>query len=424
MLWGISVWFALLALWAIVAKLDIVAVAPGRLVPQSYLKIVQPAVSGIVRELLVREGDEVQAGQVLLRLDATETKADQAAIERELAIQKMQLRRIDAELQHQPLRQQSDDDAELLAQALAQYRAHRQTYLHARTQQRAALERSDRELAAAREMVRKLELTLPSYERSAQAYESLATRNLVGALQAEEVRRGAIENRQNLQAARATVAGLESAVSESGHRLALLASEYQSELQGERVQTISRIGQLEQQRIKVNYQQRNLELRAPQAGRVKELATTTLGAVVQPGTVLVSLVPRHEPLLAEVMIENQDIGFVRPGHAVRLKLATYPFQRYGMLDGVVKTVIADSQPRATAEPGVDLRGKTESGVASTMSFKATIELADQALTANGVRLPLAAGMQLSAEIIEGRRTVLEYLLSPLRRGISEAGMER
>ena len=152
MLWGISVWFALLALWAIVAKLDIVAVAPGRLVPQSYLKIVQPAVSGIVRELLVREGDEVQAGQVLLRLDATETKADQAAIERELAIQKMQLRRIDAELQHQPLRQQSDDDAELLAQALAQYRAHRQTYLHARTQQRAALERSDRELAAAREI--------------------------------------------------------------------------------------------------------------------------------------------------------------------------------------------------------------------------------------------------------------------------------
>ena len=122
-------WFALLALWAIVAKLDIVAVAPGRLVPQSYLKIVQPAVSGIVRELLVREGDEVQAGQVLLRLDATETKADQAAIERELAIQKMQLRRIDAELQHQPLRQQSDDDAELLAQALAQYRALRQTYL-------------------------------------------------------------------------------------------------------------------------------------------------------------------------------------------------------------------------------------------------------------------------------------------------------
>ncbi len=81
-------------------------------------------------------------------------------------------------------------------------------------------------------------------------------------------------------------------MSESGQRLALLASEYQSQLQAERVQTISTIGQLEQQRIKVDYQQRNLELRAPQAGRVKTLATTTLGAVVQPGTVLVSLVPR------------------------------------------------------------------------------------------------------------------------------------
>ncbi len=113
-----------------------------------------------------------------------------------------------------------------------------------------------------------------------------------------------------------------------------------------------------------------------------------------------------------------------PGHAVRLKFATYPFQRYGTLDGVVKTVIADSQAQEAQTPGGQTSEKTESGVASSLSFKATIELADQVLTSNGVRLPLAAGMQLSAEIIEGQRTVLQYLLSPLRRVISEAGMER
>ena len=423
-LWVIAALFALLGLWALVAKLDIVAVAPGRLVPQGYLKTVQPAVAGIVRELLVREGDAVGAGQVLVRLDPTETKADREAIERELALRKIQLRRIDAELQQQPLEPQNGDDPELFAPAVAQYRARREAHLHARTQQRAAQGRSEKELAAAREMVRKLEMTLPSHERSAQAYESLAARNLVGVLQSEEVRRAAIENRQNLQAGRATVAGLEAAVSESAQRLALLSSEYQSQLQTERVQTISTIGQLEQQRIKVDYQQRNLELRAPQAGRVKTLATTTLGAVVQPGTVLLSLVPRYEPLLAEVMIENQDIGFVRPGHAVRLKFATYPFQRYGTLAGVVKTVIADSQAQELHAPGGQASEKTESGVASSLSFKATIELADQVLIANGVRLPLAAGMELSAEIIEGQRTVLQYLLSPLRRVISEAGMER
>ncbi len=87
----------------------------------------------------------------------------------------------------------------------------------------------------------------------------------------------------------------------------------------------------------------------PQAGIVKELATTTLGAVVQPGTVLLSLVPVDEPLLAEVAIENQDIGFVQPGQSVRLKLAAYQFQKYGMLEGIVKTISADAQSASQDE---------------------------------------------------------------------------
>ncbi len=123
------------------------------------------------------------------------------------------------------------------------------------------------------------------------------------------------------------------------------------------------------------------------------------------------------------MIENQDIGFIKPGQAVRLKLATYPFQRYGMLEGTVKTVIADSQTQNETNQTAD-ETTTESGAPSTLAFKATIELKQQALEANETKLPIAAGMQLSAEIVEGKRTVLQYLLSPVRRVVSEAGMER
>jgi hypothetical protein len=140
------------------------------------------------------------------------------------------------------------------------------------------------------------------------------------------------------------------------------------------------------------------------------MISTCGSARPEPGTVLVSLVPRNELLLAEVMIDDQDIGFVKPGQHVRLKLAAYPFQRYGMVDGVVKAVIADSQ--------------TQGGVASTMTFKATIELKQQSLMVNESLLPLAVGMQLSAEIVDGKRTVLQYLLSPVQRVASEAGMER
>lgn len=242
------------------------------------------------------------------------------------------------------------------------------------------------------------------------------------------MRRAAIENQQDLHAQTATVESLEATVTETDQKLAQLKSSYESDLQTVKIEALGKLTQLEQQQAKLKYQQRNLELKAPQAGRVKELATTTLGAVVQPGTVLVSLVPHDEPLLAEVMIENQDIGFVKPGQPVRLKLATYPFQRYGMIEGVVKTVIADSQSNAQSDNNDSGSSEsdaiTESGVTSTMSFKATIELKEQALKVGGTSFPLAAGMQLSAEIIEGRRTVLQYLLSPVKKVGSESGMER
>ena len=156
------------------------------------------------------------------------------------------------------------------------------------------------------------------------------------------------------------------------------------------------------------------------------MISTCGSARPEPGTVLVSLVPRNELLLAEVMIDNQDIGFVKAGQQVRLKLAAYPFQRYGMVDGVVKTVIADSQAQDGSQAGSEQseEAETESGVASTLTFKATIELKQQPLIVNESPLPLAAGMQLSAEIVEGKRTVLQYLLSPVQRVASEAGMER
>ena len=156
---------------------------------------------------------------------------------------------------------------------------------------------------------------------------------------------------------------------------------------------------------------------------MKDLATTTLGAVVQPGTVLLSLVPQGEPLMAEVSVENQDIGFVHEGQSVRVELAAYLFQKYGLMEGVVKTISADSTAASTGsgsashpEPGAE--------ASATRSFKALVQLHDQKLMTSHLVLPLAAGMQVSAEIMQGRRTVLEYLLSPVQRVTDEAGRER
>jgi HlyD family secretion protein len=422
---AIAVLLGILLIWSLLARLDIVAVAEGRLVPESYVKIVQPADAGIVREILVREGEKVSAGQVLVRLDPTENAADSTAVEHELAQEHLQLRRIDAELAGTPMTSSAGDDPALYAEAQAQYRSHRQALLDALAQEHQAGERAAKELVASRATERKLERTLPSYERTAAAYEKLASQQLVGTIQAEEQRRLATEQAQDLAAQQATVSSLEAAVGQSERRAAQLRSTYDSDLHALRVDTVQKVTQLEQQRAKLAYRQQNLELRAPQAGTVKELATTTVGAVVQPGTVLLSLVPANEPLRAEVAVQNQDIGFVRAGQRVRLKLATYPFQKYGMLDGTVQTVMADASGQIARGTTANTVGVSDASSQRDVSaYRAIVTLASQDMRARGALLPLAAGMQLTAEIVEDQRTVMEYLLSPVQRIASEAGRER
>lgn len=417
----VAVLFGLLLIWCMFAKLDIVAVAGGRLVPETYVKIVQPAEAGIVREILVEEGDTVQAGQVLLRLDPTENSLDSAAAQTELAMQRFQVRRIDAELASRPMQRLRTDDTALFAQVDRQHKANRRRFLDDVAQEQSALKRSSRELVAARELLEKVERTLPSYQRSARAYEELAANKLVGRLQADERTREALEKSQDVEAQRATVESLEAAVAQSERRIDRLQSTYESDLHAARVEAMGKVTQLEQMTAKLQLRREYLELRAPQDGTVKELATTTIGTVVEPGTVLLSLVPAREPLVAEVDVGNEDIGFVRAGQQVRLKLATYPFQKYGMIEGTVRTVSADS--RSSAQTAL-AESERDSGQGAPLTFKAIVELSSQQLSSPDVSLSLAAGMQLSAEIVEGRRTVLEYLLSPVRKVADEAGRER
>ncbi len=196
-------------------------------------------------------------------------------------------------------------------------------------------------------------------------------------------------------------------------KIASLSSNFRNQLQTERTEVMAQLAKLEQDSRKLNYKTGLLELRAPQAGVVKDVATTTLGAVVQPGMVLLTLVPKDEQLVAEVQIRNDDVGFVRQGQPVKLKVAAYPFQKYGLLEGHVKTIAADAQSGESGrQPAVQ-------------SYKAVVEMKGQALFADGTaRLKLESGMQVAAEIQQGRRSVMEYLVSPLQRTVQEAGRER
>ena len=423
-LWLMVALFVAVLAWASVGTLDIVAVAEGKLVPASYLKIVQPAEAGIAKEILVSEGQAVEAGQVLVRMDAVLQGADRHSVSTEYHTKRIALRRIDAELAGRPLARVKDDPPVLFAQALAQYTANRSAYENQLAMERSTLEKARHDLAAAEQVKAKLEQVLPHYRNQEAAYEKLGRDGFAGAIMVADKARERIEREQDLKsqletisAAKATILGIE-------QRIRQIAAEYQRLLQAERAETVAQLEKLAQELAKQEHRYQLLELKAPVAGIVKDLATHTAGTVVQPGTILMTLVPKDEALKAEVWVTNQDVGFVREAQTAKIKLAPYLFQKYGMLEGKVVHVSADAQDRPDGGTlSSDPSAKSDSARKGSI-YRTLVELKSQSLLFGGEALPLTPGMQVSAEINLGTRTVLEYLLSPVQKAFHEAARER
>lgn len=413
--------FALL-IWACFGKLDIVSSADGKLVPQTLVKIVQPAEAGVVRELKVQEGDMVRKDQILAVLDATMAGADTALASRELTLQRLQVRRMEAELAGREMRPEPDDPPLMFAAVQNQFLAHRRAFGDAIEQEQAQLTRYEHEHKSGLQVLAKLEQTVPIYGKSAQAYEQLKGQGFVSALAYDEKLRDFTEKQRDLDAQRATVASLAATISSQQKKLRQMQSAYESDLRKELADTTTRLRQLEADKEKSTYRESLLTLRAPQDGEIKDLATTTLGAVVQPGTVLMTLVPKDEQLYADVSVKNEDVGFVHIGDAARVKVATYPFQKYGMLEGTVVHVSVDATEDGSKSNVVEA---ARQDVNSMATYKARVRLNTQQLKdASGVTYALGAGMRVIAEIRYGERTVMEYLLSPVHGAVHDAGRER
>ena len=403
--------------WAWFAQLDIVAVAQGKIVPQSYLKILQPAESGIVREILVTDGQLVEAGQVLVRMDTQLSAADRSAVAHELKLRDLQLRRIDAELAGKALVRAPADDEALYQQVAAQYKARRAAYLDSLDTEKAILSKAQQELKVSQEMQGKLQRTVPIYREQAQGWERLANEGFAGRLMAMDRQRLYIESEQDLKAQAHNVESLRASIAQSEKRIAQVTSNYNQQLYNERLETIAQHHKLKQELEKHEHRFGLLELKAPQSGIVKDLATRTPGTVVAPGTILLTLVPHDEPLMAEVWIANPDAGFVRASQKARLKFSAYPFQKYGMLDGMVAQISADAHDK-TETSSVPARSPHDA------AYRALINLDTDYLILDGKHLKILPGMLVHAEIHLGTRSVLEYTLSPIQKVANEAGRER
>jgi hemolysin D len=415
--------FAALLAWAIFGRLDIIAVAQGKLIPSSYVKIVQPAESGVVREILVSDGQEVKAGQTLMRMDANLSEADRSSVETDLQLRRLQLRRIEAEMNGTAFSSRPGEErAELHQQVGAQYRANREAHADQMESERAQLAKAQQELRAAQEMESRLRQTLPIYIEQEAVQEKLARDGFVSRNAVLEKTRERIEKEQELKAQTHQVASLQASIEQSRKQLAQITSSYRQQLQNERAEANAQRLRLEQELGKQTYRQGLLELKAPQDGVVKDLATHTSGTVVSPGTILMTLVPHNDPVKAEVWVTDVDAGFVEVGQAVKLKVGAFPFNKYGMAKGTVEYV----SPDAAELPDTRERDRrdTREHVMPPSGFRTLVTLETPYLERDGKQFRLTAGMQVSAEVNLGSRTVMEYLLSPMQKTAHEAGRER
>ena len=403
--------------WVALGRLDIVAVADGRLVPRIALPIVQPVDQGVVREVLVREGDTVTAGQLLLRLDSALSDADVRALAAQSVAGELQLRRIDAELADRPFVRHDGDRDDAYALAAWHYAANRDAYRGNLAMETAARARLEQELRAATVVEGKLAGTLPIVRTTVERFRTLRREGFVSELHALERERELIEREHDHRAQLHAIDGLQQGLRQAAARIAQVTAAYRAALRAERAQAAERHARVVEELAKERWRNAHIELRAPQPGIVKNLGSPTPGTVVPRGAVLLTLVPLDEELQAEVLIGNADIGFVREGQQARVKLVGYPFQKYGLLDGRVLRV----GPDAIGENAVAAGPAT---AAAQSAYRARVALAHQALAFDGTLLPLASGMQVSAEIRLGARTLLEYLVAPVSRAWHDAARER
>ncbi|WP_279451985.1 HlyD family type I secretion periplasmic adaptor subunit [Aeromonas dhakensis] len=409
----IVLFFSLALIWACTSRVDVTSVAPGQLVPVGGTKAIQPYDKGIVRRILVEDGQHVVAGQLLVELDSTEDQVDLSQLQRQEDLVNLDMARLQALLASldgedgtmvlqdganspQALRQQ-----QRLAQRLSAYRA-KEASLHAQLQE------SQSALAAGHYEIEKLQARLPVVTEKAKALASLLKTHASDRfkwLDMEQERMDTVKSlaveKEKTKQHQASVARIEADLiqfrAETRHQALAELLEAQDKAKEVHL-SIRRYQEREQYRF----------LRAPVTGRVQQLAVHTQSGVVQAAQVLMVIAPDDAPLAVDAKVLNRDIGFVQAGQEVSLKVESYPYTKYGTLSGKVEYVSRDSIP------------DEKLGAV----YQARIHVDNDWLTKTGVRLPVQPGMTVSAEIKTDSRRVIDYLLSPVEDVFSDSIHER
>lgn len=411
--WAALVFLAITIAWTVFGRVDVVASAPGTIIPAGNVKLVQSPDAGVVRAIHVRNGDQVRKGQALLDLDPTLTGADLAQAEKALAAAELEIARnraIADALSGKDLRftapagtppDVAETQHRLIAAQLAEIEATTASLNAARI---TAISDAN----AARAQVAKLSDTVPLLDRQITSMNRLDARGYAPGARLIELQRQrrlevgerdvALTQITRGEAEARKLDGQLRETREQARRTAL------ADLAKAEAEAILRREEVTKARQKSRFQR----LVSSVDGTVQQLEVHTIGGVVEPAKPLMVIVPGSAGLEVEARILNKDIGFVRVGQVAAVKLEAFPFTRYGAVPGRVRAISRDA-----------VQDK-ELGLV----YIATIALDRAHVDADGRRYALSPGLVATVDVRTGTRSIISYLLSPLQSTVSQAARER
>lgn len=401
--------------WAALAEVDEVSRAPGRVIPSGKTQVIQSAEAGIVAEILVRAGEQVKAGQRLIRLDDTTTSSSAGEVEARVRALEAQVARLRLEQAGGTALEYTcpeavkaaapgvcENEANLLAvraQALAQGKE----VLQQRVEQRR------RELGEVQSNRQRLEQSLALAQEQLDLLTPLAQKGLVAQTEFIAAQRDVNDLGGQVAAADEATGRLEAALAEAELQVQQAELQFRQDALNDLTLRLAELASAEEQLRGAADRVSRTDIRSPVDGVVNNLDVNTIGGVVAAGARLLDIVPVSDTLLVEARLKPSDVAFVLPGQKAIIKLTAYDFSVFGGLAGVVQNVSADSI--------VDPQTQETYYLVLVQADSATLSYRDR-------QLPVLPGMVTDVEILTGKKTVLQYLLKPINKARDEAFRER
>ncbi|MCI0997838.1 HlyD family type I secretion periplasmic adaptor subunit [Pseudomonas sp. ICMP22404] len=415
-LFAIMLFAGLALLWACLGEIDVVATATGKVVASGRSKTIQPSEVAVVKAIHVHDGEQVKAGDVLVDLDASATGADVKRLSNDLLAAEVDSARAGAMLEVIESRKEPGPltgkikNADPLQQ-LAAERWLQGQYLEMRSaldQVDAEIDQRSAEILSATATVASLLKTLPISRRLADDYKLLLEKQYVPRHAYLEKQQALLDLEREMAVQQVRVIELQATKKEAQRRREGILAQTRREMLDLQQQSEQKIASLTQEVRKAEQRDHLMHLTAPVDGTVQQLAIHTVGGVVTAAQALMVIVPKDQVVEVEAMLENKDIGFVHAGQLVTVKVETFTFTKYGVLEGEVISVSDDAIED-------ERRG---------LLYSVRIRLPKAKVLVKGQEIQLMPGMSVSAEVRTDHRKVIEYLLSPLEQHLSEGLRER